>query len=66
MIISEWIAGNEKIEVEKAGNGLYFINYGVGVSRAGIKYHVCFAGGFDSYEKAVETLKKHRPGVVKR
>jgi len=66
MIISEWIADGEKIEIEKAGNGLYFINYGVGVSRAGIKYNSGFAGGFDSYEKAVETLEKHRPGAIKR
>lgn len=48
----------EKIEIEKAPNGKYFINYNREVSPS-------FTGPFDSEEEAVAMLKKHRPNAQK-
>lgn len=62
MIISAFVSGNEFIEIERAENKKYFINYGVGYSKnTGVKYHNCHAGGFNKYMDAIQTLKKHRP-----
>lgn len=48
----------EKIEIEKAPNGKFFVNYGVGKSPS-------TAGGFNTKEEAQAALKKHRPDAKK-
>lgn len=62
MIISAFVSGDEFIEIERAANKKYFINYGVGYSKnTGVKYNNGFAGGFNKYTDALQALKKHRP-----
>ena len=62
MLIANYRNGSEFIEITQEKNGLYFIGYGSGFSKAtGQKYYNCSAGGFSKYVDAVETLKKHRP-----
>lgn len=62
MIISAFVSGNEFIEIERAANNKYFINYGTGYAKyTKQKYNSSVAGGFNKYMDAMQTLKKHRP-----
>jgi hypothetical protein len=48
---------SERIEIELASNGKYFINYSILTSP-------CSSGPFETYGLALSTLFNHRPGVV--
>lgn len=65
MIIARYYKPGERIHIERAENGRYFIRYNVKWhDRYNSFIHGCSAGPFDTEDDARRTLKKHRPGAV--
>lgn len=65
MIIARYSNSGERIHIERAKNGRYFIRYGVSWNdRYNSFVHGCSAGPFDTEDDARRTLKKHRSGAV--
>lgn len=63
MIIASYRNGSEFIEIERAANKKYFVNYGIGFAKTyeRKKYADMTAGSFDTLEQAFNAMKKHRP-----
>ncbi len=52
--MKEYYSRDERITIERADNGKYWITYGVG-------YSPCKGGCFETETEAIETMKKLRP-----
>lgn len=65
MIIARYSNSGERIHIERAKNGRYFVSYGVAWNdRYNSFDYRSSAGPFDTEDDARRTLKKHRPGAV--
>lgn len=65
MILERYYRPGDRIHIDRAENGKYFVRYSVTWHEQRREFiPVCSAGPFDTLEDARTALRRHRPGAV--